>query len=155
MVGPVAARVDLEAKAARLAEVEVGLLSHAVAARAELDVHLRLHQHVRGSEDVLDGVDPERKVVEAPGTPEKSADEPEVVRLLVRRHHREDDQVGVVVEPRVLREAIAERVAIPLAVAERIASHDGDVVELARCDAVGRVALGRAGNSDRLSGGAG
>ena len=68
-------------------------------------------------------------------------DQPEVVRLLVVRRHREDHEVGVVAEHRVLREGGAERVAEPLGVALRIGRHHGDVVDLARRDTARDVAL--------------
>ena len=146
-VEAVAAGVDLDPHAAGLAEVEVVLLAHAVPAGAELDRDVGVEQDVGRAQELVARVDPPRDVVHAAGHAGLVEDEPEVVRLLVVRDHREHGDVGVG-QDRVLGERGAERVAVPLGVADRVVAHHGDVVDhgAARCRA-GRSAAGGRGTA--------
>ena len=94
-VEAIAAGVDLDPHAAGLAEVEVVLLAHAVAAGPELDRGVGVQQDVGGAQELVARVDPERDVVDAAGDAGLVEDQPEVVGLLVVRHHREHRDVGV------------------------------------------------------------
>ena len=103
-VEAIAAGVDLDAHAARLAEVEVVLLAHPVPARTELDRGVGVQQDVGGAQQLLARVDPPGEVVDAALRARVVEDEPEVVRLLVVGAHREHDDVGLLVQHRVLGE---------------------------------------------------
>ena len=82
-----------------------------MAAGAELDRGVGVQQDVGGPQELVARVDPEGDVVQAAGDAGLVEDQPEVVGLLVVRHHREHRDVGVVgrtvysvnVEPSVSR----------------------------------------------------